>query len=306
MNGLTLATQFWEQVARPQIELDCPELLDHAAFGLVGEGSECFGFDDLISRDHDWGPGFCIWMDDQAWDLYRKTAAALYARLPREFYGFRRLHQIQQTMDRVGPQTIRGFYGKYLGIERPPLTLREWFLIPEHGLATATNGTVFLDRPGHFTQFRSKLLEYYPEDIRLKKLAAHCALAAQAGQYNYIRCQNRSDCVASLLAVSQFIDHIQAIVYLLNKRYRPYYKWSHRAMTELPLLGTVLADELEVLAASPMHQTDRIERISQITIKELTSQGLSSHPSDFLLHHGEYLQSRIQSPEIRQLHLMAE
>ena len=36
------------------------EYEDKIAVGFVGEGSERFGFDDVYSRDHDFGPGFCM------------------------------------------------------------------------------------------------------------------------------------------------------------------------------------------------------------------------------------------------------
>ncbi len=34
------------------------------------EGSERFGFDDVYSRDHDFGPGFCMWITE---DVYEKS-----------------------------------------------------------------------------------------------------------------------------------------------------------------------------------------------------------------------------------------
>ena len=306
MKGLELAKQYWEEIALPAINAEFPELLDHAAFGLAGEGSECFGFDDDISRDHDWGPGFCIWMTDEDHRCLGLRATALYQSLPSIFQGYQRLNQIQQTMDRTGVQTIGQFYERLLGIDHPPQTEQDWFFLPEQGLAAATNGVVFLDRPHIFTQFRSVLLSHYPTDVCLKKLAAHCALAAQAGQYNYVRCQKRNDSVSSILAASQFIEHVHSIVFLLNKAYKPYYKWSQKAMNSLPILGRELQPELEAIAESPMEQIDRIEAVSQIIISQLRLRGLSDHPSDFLLHHGEYIQSQIKSPVLKQLHLMAE
>ena len=49
MQGLELAKRYYEEVGRPMLERDFPELLPRLAAGLVGEGSECLGFDDAIS-----------------------------------------------------------------------------------------------------------------------------------------------------------------------------------------------------------------------------------------------------------------
>ena len=52
MQGLELAKRYYEKVGRPMLERDFPELLPRLAAGLVGEGSECLGFDDAISQSH--------------------------------------------------------------------------------------------------------------------------------------------------------------------------------------------------------------------------------------------------------------
>jgi len=62
MQGLSLCEKYFNEVGLPVLEKECGGLIDRMAFGLVGDGSECYGFDDKISRDHDWGAGFCIWL----------------------------------------------------------------------------------------------------------------------------------------------------------------------------------------------------------------------------------------------------
>jgi hypothetical protein len=198
------------------------EYAERIACGLAGEGSECFGFDDGLSQDHDFGPSFCMWLTDEDFEAVGARLQQAYDGLPASFMGFPPREESDGGAGRVGAQQTSFFYRKFMGIADVPQTLAEWRRIPEQFLAAATNGEVFNDPLGEFTRIREGLLRYYPEDIRLKKITARAATMGQAGQYNYMRCVKRGEFVAAHCALSEFIRAACSITYLLNKKYTPF------------------------------------------------------------------------------------
>ena len=65
MTGLVLSQAYYRQACLPILREKLPECLGRMAVGLVGEGSECFGWDDDISRDHSWGPRIFFWLTSE-------------------------------------------------------------------------------------------------------------------------------------------------------------------------------------------------------------------------------------------------
>jgi hypothetical protein len=61
MGALDLSRRYYFDVAKPLLEQEFPHLYPRLAIGLVGNGSECLGFDDELSADHDWGVDFFLW-----------------------------------------------------------------------------------------------------------------------------------------------------------------------------------------------------------------------------------------------------
>ena len=102
MNGLAVARQYYRTVGRPALQAQFPGLLPRMAFGLAGEGSECFGFDDALSREHDWGAGFCIWLDEADFRQYGAQVQTAYAALPAEQAGFPVRQEGEYGSGRVG------------------------------------------------------------------------------------------------------------------------------------------------------------------------------------------------------------
>lgn len=324
MNGLELARAYYDAHGKQMIHTRFPEYAERIAVGLVGQGSECFGFDDALSVDHDFGPSFCLWLTREDHQAIGRELQTEYDALPQSFMGFSARVESAQSGGRVGVQVIDSFYRNQIGRPDAELSLVEWLYIPESRLATVTNGQVFHDPLGSFSQIRTALLRFYPEDVRIKKIAARAAVMAQSGQYNYARCMRRGETVAALLALSEFVRHSISMVFLLNKKYAPFYKWMHRAMRDLPVLGEVygLIRELSVMgihtdqwddaateeAPHALNMRDKnvasIEEICQLVKKQLRNDNLIDSDDDFLAALSGDIMARIHDPAIKSLHVM--
>ncbi|MCD8357374.1 MAG: DUF4037 domain-containing protein [Clostridia bacterium] len=307
MRGLELSKFYYENIGKKALEKQFPELMLRMAVGLAGEGSECFGFDDILSSDHDWGPSFCIWLSEEDYIRYGKQVQAMYSRLPGSAAGYPpRKNSGALSSGRIGCLCAEHWYRRYTGYAEGPETLEQWRHVPEAFLATATNGEIFHDPMGKFSAVREKLQRFYPEDIRIKKIVARAAVMAQAGQYNYPRCVKRQEHVAAQLALAEFSRAAMSMVYLLNRKYAPFYKWMHhgmRYMEKLPRVGV----QLDMLVqAEPKEAEERIEGICTNVAAELRRQGLTTKEDTFLLELCPDMMERIRDEKLHKTHFMQE
>jgi hypothetical protein len=293
MKGLALSENYYRLHGERMIAEHFLPYRSRIAVGLAGEGSECFGFDDEISRDHDWGPGFCLWLTNEDYADIGHPLQNAYEKLPAVFQGFRRITS-RWGVDRVGVMTIATFYEKFIGLPHVPENADQWHAIPESHLAACTNGKIFTDPLGVFTKIRGKLISDYPESVRRMKIALRCMSAAQSGQYNFHRAIHRGEIFAARFAETQFSADILSLVFLLNRRYAPFFKWRHRAASELPVLGSFIHSQIKSLFATDVLQNklDIIEAICSEVIRELRMQELTDSQSRFLLDHGLQIQTR--------------
>ncbi len=310
MKGLELSKRYFEEVGTPMLKEQFSSVLPFLAVGLVGSGSECYGYDDDVSHDHDFGPAFCIFIPDED-VIDSKTAFLLeraYTQLPREFLGFIRSTVNPVGGNRHGVIRMGDFFESKTGRRDGRLSLSDWFTVPEYSLCEAVNGAVFLDNYGKFTDIRNKLC-YYPEDVRLKKLAGHLLLMGQSGQYNYERCLSRGETAAAQLAVTEFVKSALNVIFLLNRRYMPYYKWSFRTLRELPLLSN-LGELLEYLISSGNGEDDAkkkkeiIESICVSIADELKTQDLTCLIDGEMERQAYTVNDTIKDNQIRNMHIL--
>jgi hypothetical protein len=302
VKGLELARRYFEDIALPAFERKAPEALQSMAFGLAGPGSECYGFDDRISRDHDWGPRVCIWIPEPLYQEQGERLQRIYDQLDKVFLGFGPVHRLDTRVRRDGVLSIERFYRTYLGTGSPPETIRDWLLLPEEALSLCTNGEVFLDPLGSFTRMRRALLAYFPRDLWLKKIASRCRAIGEHGQYNLWRAHERGDRIAFHYHKACFARESAALTFLLAKTYRPFAKWLFHGLRNLGRLGSVIHEHLLAVAGSEGEPTlqGQIEACLGVLIDELVDQQLAERAGPYLLDYGLQIQRTIRDPSLRE------
>lgn len=234
---------FYESAGKAMIEQHFPQYAGRIAVGLVGEGSDCFGFDDEISSDHDYAPGFCMWLTEKDYQEIGAKLQKEYDKLTSSEgrLGYRRgVFSINQFYS--GIMEIAGDYENTLSVD--------YETCKEHLLATASNGQVFRDDLGVFTKIRNQILKYYPETVWRRKLAQCIHDFAQYAQSNYSRMMARKDNVTAMICVGKGVESALDLVYLLERTYAPYYKWKKKGL-ENSRLAKQIFPILEKIAENP-------------------------------------------------------
>ena len=310
MNGLELSRAFYEQYGAPLLHEQFSQVEHLIAVGLIGSGSEVLGFDDEVSRDHDFEPSFCLLLPDES-VIDRRTAFLLeraYAKLPREFMEVRRSTLAPVGGARHGVLRAADFFTEKVGAPDGVLTVDQWLKLPQQSLLEATAGVLFRDDLGQVTAIRTAL-SHMPEEVRKKRLAGHLLLMAQAGQYNYLRCLKHGEPAAGQLAVNEFVKSCIEVVFLLNRVYAPYYKWSFRALRQLEKLS-LTAETLEYLLTTGNDEDmaeskyDMIESTASDIIDELQEQGLTKAICGDLEKHAYSVNDGIEDGDVRNLNIL--
>ena len=312
MNGLELSRGYYETYGKPMLESEFADLLPYLAVGYVGSGSEHYGFDDEVSRDHDFEPGFCIFLPGE--DVVDRRSAFLleraYAKLPKEYDGVKRSNISPVGGNRNGVIRTAEFYQNAVGAPDGVLSTEAWLHIPDYALAEAVNGVVYFDNYGEFTRIRESL-QTMPDDVRYKRLAGNLLLMAQSGQYNFTRCIRHGEPEAAQLACTEFVTAAMKVLFLLNGRYMPYYKWSFRALRQMDGMADFATQFSFLLTGDNADETvaevkyDVIETISSDVISILQEQSLTQAICGDLEKHAYSVNDHIADSEIRNLHILA-
>ena len=317
MKGLEISKQFYLSYGLPMLNQEFSELLPKMAIGLIGQGSECFGYDDEISKDHDFDPGFCIFIPDDFSDDIEFRLERAYSYLPNEYLGYKREIISPVGGNRHGIIRLSDFLNDKIGRSDANLELKDFLYIPEESLAELTNGEIWRDDSKMLTSIRLKL-SYFPEDIKLKKLAGELLIMAQSGQYNFKRCLYHEELGAARLALYEFVNSCLHAIFIINEVYMPYYKWKFRAFRDLSWPRFAFKDtnyNIEEELNYLLSLTDenifneniilKIDNIASKFVDRLKIDGLSDLDDVYLEMHAYEVNKKIKNIDIRNMHILA-
>lgn len=271
MQGIALSQAFYDELVRPWLAEVAPGL-QHAA-ALIGYGSELLGFDDEMSRDHNWGPRVHLYVSRADFDAQARALVTAFSRAaPEAFHGepigWRgRPHPAADGPDAVGAfehgleiHTIEGRLEAALGLRSlDNLDALTWLGFTQQGLLSLTAGAVFHDDSGELTGLRARLA-YFPDDVWSYRIA--CQWRRIAEEQAFVgRAGIAGDDLGSRVVAGRLVRDVMGMAFLLSRRYAPYAKWFGSGFARLPI-AAVLRSHLEA-ALGATHWQARGEALAE-------------------------------------------
>jgi hypothetical protein len=259
--GLTLNVRYYNEIVGPLMKQYDPSLCYSAS--LIGYGSDVLGYDNASSMDHNWGPRMQIFVGKADAGRIEAIKAFLRAHLPGEFMGFSthfsekgpdgtqhmEVHRSGEVNHLIEVYALEDYFTEFLHKDASQLTNVDWLHIPEQRLVELTSGRVFHDGLVCLNEIRAAL-RYYPQDVRLIKLAAFWECVSNEEAFTG-RAVEFGDLLGLKLLAGRLVNTMLKICFVLRETYVPYSKWFSRAFDALGL-PEIKALALEVLTENEL------------------------------------------------------
>lgn len=279
---IDISHDFFKEIVKPILEEHFPEETARTAFGVFGYGSEALRLDDEYSRDHHWGLRIDALMPEDIFETRRQVIMeTLQANIPDSYQGHS-LREAHLSGAGLAPDNLNAFLKRTIGMDHPPTTYAEWLRIPEEDIIHLINGEVWYDPLGKFTEIRQTFTNYYPEPVRLRRIAHWCRYFSGMGTYALNRAILRNN---EFYATTRFSNAIRLgiqLAFLLDKQYFPYDKWLMTYFERLPRLAEPLlpiVTEAVKLSTSWERKLELLHQMSDILDQTMVADGIiRPHP----------------------------
>jgi hypothetical protein len=283
MQGIELSRRFYVDVVRPWLSEVAPDLRYAAA--LMGYGSELLGFDDEMSRDHNWGPRVYLVVDRDHFAKYARRLVEEFSRIAPTDYlgepiGWRsRPHPAANGPEAAGAlehglefHTLEELLDTHFAMRSvETITASQWLGFAEQKLLAFTAGAIFHDGDGRLSRARDRLA-YYPDDVWLYKIA--CQWRRIAEEQAFVgRAGQAGDDLGSRVIAARLVRDVMGMGFLLERRYAPYSKWFGSSFARLPVAASLSPYLQQALLASVWR--DRGEALASAYLELANKQNAS-------------------------------
>lgn len=253
--GCELAREFHADVVEPLLARAMPGL--RYAAGRLGSGSDVLGFDDAMSRDHDWGCRLTLLVDGADRAAIPEVSQLLERELPKFYRGFPVRFPVtwdSSFTHKVEIATVADFAASRLGIDPTiELSVADWLILTGQSVLEVTAGPVFVDRTAELAQARARL-NWYPPDIERYVLAAGWQRLSQEMPM-VGRTAEHGDEIGSRMLSTRLADDLISLAFTLSRQWPPYPKWRGTAFRALPVAADLAG--LLIAAETAPHWRDR-------------------------------------------------
>jgi hypothetical protein len=278
---------FFHAILLPILQREFPAETAQTAFGVFGYGSEVMGMDDEYSSDHHWGIRVNAVMPDALFAARGQAMVqGVIPHLPESYKGYA-LHAGFSGGTGLSITGLESYLKTTVGIDHAPATDAEWLSAPEEDIIHIINGEVWLDDLGRFSHIRTVFQGYYPEPVRLRRIAHWCRYFSGMGSYALKRAILRDNEYYATIVFSRAVRWAVQLAFMLEQHYYPYDKWTYAFFRRLPRLHapmSPLVDEAVRLATPWERKLELLNRMADVLDHFMVVDGLISPHAPFAEH----------------------